>query len=338
MTNLAQEGQKRAPAFQDFEGQGAVFHSLRKDLALGQGVHAYLFCGPRGVGKRTLAALTGQGFLCNGPTKPCGQCPACKRVLDGNHPDVTVVQSEKTIGVDTIRELLRQASEHTYEGGRRIIRIEGAEKMTPQAQNSLLKTLEEPNQETVFLLTCDDVTRLLPTIISRCRMLKLHPWPDAYISQVLANQGISPERANLAASVSSGSIGAALACAGDDSYWERREQLLKTVFSLKDTGGICQVSALYKEAKDVADEWLSTVEGMIREVMLVRLQQRSQQSLEGYPQPWQRAAREAPLETFDALLTAVFNARRLKANQVNWQAAMETLLLSITEELKPWQL
>jgi len=325
-------------AFDDYKGQSAVYESLKKDLTTGQGVHAYLFSGPKGVGKRTLAALLGQGFLCSQAQKPCGQCPSCRRMLDGNHPDVMILKDEKSIKVDAVRELIRQASEHTYEGGKRIIMIHGAEKMTAQAQNSLLKTLEEPNEETVFLLTSDDATQLLPTIVSRCRVLKLHPWDEDYVEKALVKQGISAERARLAARVSYGSIGAAFERAADESYWERREQLIKNVFAMKDEGDVALVSGQYKDAKDSANAWLDDVEEMIREVMLVRLGQMERDVLTDYPQGWQRAAAEAPVEFFYKLLEAVFNARRLKLNQVNWQAAMESLLLVITEEMKPWQL
>ncbi|MBQ2700762.1 MAG: DNA polymerase III subunit delta' [Clostridia bacterium] len=325
-------------ALSDFTEQGPVYQSLQRDLSLGQGVHAYLFTGPKGVGKRTLAALVGQGILCSGPSKPCGQCPACKRVMDGNHPDVTILSDDKSIKVDAVRDMLRQVSEHTYEGGKRIVMIHSAEKMTQQAQNSLLKTLEEPNDETVFLLTCDDATQLLPTIVSRCRVLKMHPWSEAYVQKVLLERGLSADRARLAAHISAGSIGAALASATDESYWTLRTQLFQTVFSMEHPGDAALVSGRFKDAKDTANQWLNTVEEMIREVMLVRLGQADAAALADHPAPWQKASQEAPLDFFERLLEAVFNARRLKANQVNWQAAMETLLLVITEEMKPWQL
>lgn len=337
MTKLPREGQGTAPAFEAFKGQGAVFHGLQKDINSGQGVHAYLLCGPKGIGKRTLARLAGQGFVCQGAAKPCGRCPECLRAADGNHPDITVVKSDKSIGVDAVREILRLTAEHTYEGGRRIIRIENAERMTLQAQNSLLKTLEEPHAETVFLLTCDDTTQLLPTIISRCRVLRLHPWPDAYVAQVLRERGVTEERIRQAVKVSGGSIGAALSVAEDEAYWRRRALLLQTVFSIKGEGMICQVSAQFKEDKDAAEDWLGAVEEMIREVMLVRLGQGEVLALSEYPAPWQEAARQAPPETFERLLTAIFDTRRLRASQVNWQAALEKLLLSITEEMKLWQ-
>lgn len=325
-------------SFSAFEGQGAVYQSLQKDLYSGQGVHAYLFTGPKGVGKRTLASLMGQGLLCTGENRPCGQCPACIRMKDGNHPDVIFLQDEKSIKVEAVRDIIRQASEHTYEGGRRIIMINGAEKMTPQAQNSLLKTLEEPNADTVFLLVSDDATQLLPTIVSRCRVLKLHPWPEQYVEKILALHGVSADRARLAAHISAGSIGAALNRALDECYWERRDELLKTVFSMKSAADVAAVSGRYKDTKDTANEWLTSVEEMVREVMLVRLKQTDESVLNDYPEAWRRAAAEAPIEFFQKLLEAVFNARRLKSNQVNWQAAMETLLLVITEEMKSWQL
>ena len=338
MTAATREGLENAPALAAFAEQGAVFDGLKRDLKRGEGVHAYLFCGPKGVGKRTLAALTGQGFLCKGTDRPCGQCPECIRVLSGSHPDVTILQSEKSIGVDAIRELLHAVSEHTYEGGKRIVRIENAERMTPQAQNSLLKTLEEPNEETVFLLTCDDATKLLPTIISRCRMLRLHPWSDAYIIDVLQKRGIEPSRAQRSARVSGGSIGAAIACAEDESYWQRRQQILSTVFALKEKSEIGKVSNSFKDSKDDADGCLTCIEEMLREVLMVRLHQAGSEILADFPVHWKDAAVSAPLDSFDRLLDAVFHVRRLKASQVNWQAALETLLLAITEEIKQWQL
>ena len=133
----------------DFAAQGAVFAGLMQTLREGTFVHAYLISGMRGVGKHTLARLMAQYILCRGDKgdEPCGVCPSCVRMLDGTHPDVVRLLPEKdkkSIVVDQVRELVALAGEHTYEGGRRILLIEQAEKMNPQAQNALLKTLEEP--------------------------------------------------------------------------------------------------------------------------------------------------------------------------------------------------
>lgn len=137
----------------DFAAQGAVFAGLMQTLREGTFVHAYLISGMRGVGKHTLARLMAQYILCRGDKgdEPCGVCPSCVRMLDGTHPDVVRLLPEKdkkSIVVDQVRELVALAGEHTYEGGRRILLIEQAEKMNPQAQNALLKTLEEPRRRT----------------------------------------------------------------------------------------------------------------------------------------------------------------------------------------------
>lgn len=326
-----------APSFQDFEEQGAIFHGLKTAFLTGHGIHAYLFCGSKGIGKKTLAHLCAQTLFCKaqGQDKPCGICPPCIRFLDENHPDAMVVKGEKSILVDAIRQIVKAVGGHTYEGGRRAVIIENAEKMTTQAQNSLLKTLEEPNEDTVFFLISDDVTLLLPTIVSRCRVMRMHPWSDEYVERTLIARGIDPDHANRSAKVSSGSIGAALAVAGDASYWEMRKKLMDTVFSMSGAESILLVSSQMKDDKDRSGEILDTIEEMLRELLLARLNETLLQ--EEYPPLWQKMAKEADVDVFHRLLQAVFDARRLKASQVNWQAVLEMLLLRMTEECIVWQ-
>ena len=324
-----------APSFQDFEEQGAVFHGLKAAFQSGKTVHAYLFCGPKGTGKKTLARLLAQSLFCGEADKPCGRCPPCIRFRDGNHPDAMVIRGEKSISVEAVRQAVRAVGEHTYEGGRRAVLIENAERMTPQAQNSLLKTLEEPNEETVFFLIADEMSLLLPTIVSRCRVIRVHPWRDEYVEKTLLRRGVDEVRARQSARLSGGSIGAALKMAGDEEYWQLRRRLLDTVFSMAGRESVLQVSNQMKDDKDRSGEILDTIEELLRELAFSRL--RGEPAQEGFAPLWRRMAREAPIDVFHRLLQAVFNARRLKLSQVNWQAALETLLLEMTEECAVWQ-
>lgn len=325
-----------APSIRDFERQGAVYDGLMKTLAEGTFVHAYLISGMEGVGKRTLARAMGQYLLCTGKDKPCGQCAACVQVREGNHPDVLAIRPEKSIQVDAIREVIRKAGEHTYEGGRRVIRIEQAEKMTPAAQNCLLKTLEEPVEGTVFLLITDSPGLLLPTIVSRCRSLKLHPWPDDMVMDVLRRHGVGEARAREALHVSGGSIGRALSVAADEGYWKRREEIMRDFFALEGRSDILRVSGQWKDRRDQAEELLDDVEDMLRTLMLIRLGQRDASIMSGYPAPWQRMAKEGDLAAFVSLTDSVSEARRLRGNQVTWQAVVERLLLRLMEEKNRW--
>lgn len=321
----------------DFAPQGAAYDGLMKTLREGTFVHAYLISGMAGVGKRTLAQTMGQYLLCESQgDKPCGVCPACVQVREGTHPDMTLVRPEKSIQVDAIREVIRKAGEHTYAGGRRIIRIEQAEKMTPAAQNCLLKTLEEPVAGTVFLLVTDAPELLLPTIVSRCRALKLHPWADSVVLDVLHRHGVDQHRASEALHVSGGSLGKALSVAADEGYWQRRSEVMRDFFSLEGRSDILRVSAQWKDKRDQSGELLDDVEDMIRSLLLVRLGQRDRSAAGGFPAPWQQMAASGDTGDFVQLMDAVREARQLRASQVTWQAVVEKLLLRLMEEKTRW--
>lgn len=337
-----------APALKDFARQGAVYDGLLRTLEEGTFVHAYLISGLEGMGKKTLARLMAQYLLCTGEHKPCGKCPSCMQMLEDNHPDLVIVQpgkpiaahvdaGKKTIPVDDIRAVIEITGRHTFEGGRRVVVIRQAEKMQPAAQNALLKTLEEPVAGTIFLLVTDSPELLLPTIISRCRAIKLHPWPDAVILDVLKKHGVDDLRAKEALHVSGGSIGRALAVAADEHFWQRRSDVMRDFFALEGRSDILRVSNQWRERKDDADELLTDVEDMIRTLMLVRLGQREESTISAYPASWQRMAREGGLEAFVALMDAVSEARRLRGSQVTWQAVVEKLLLRLMEEKSKWQ-
>ncbi|MDD6051061.1 MAG: DNA polymerase III subunit delta' [Clostridiales bacterium] len=337
------------PVLSDFRGQGALYDGLIRTLEDGSFVHAYLISGASGMGKRTLARLMAQYLLCKGERKPCGVCPACIQVRDGNHPDVITVMPGKplspevkagmaSIPVDEIRHVNSLVGQHTFEGGRRIVIIERAEKMNQPAQNALLKTLEEPLAGTVFLLTTESPELLLPTIVSRCRALKMHPWPDDVVLKVLREHGVSPEMAQKALSVSGGSIGRAIAVAADEAYWQRRGDVMRDFFELQSRGDILKVSTAWKDRKDESDELLDDVEDMLRQLQLVRFGRQDEALLADYPPAWQRLAREGELQSFISLMEAVGTARRMRANQVTWQAVVEQLLLSLMEEKNRWSM
>jgi len=334
-------------ALDDFAPQGSLYEGLVHTLREGTFVHAYLLSGLEGMGKRTLAQCMAQFLLCTGPDKPCGMCPACQQVAANNHPDLIVVQPGKPISpevksglksipVKDIRAVVDITSRHTYAGGRRVVIIQQAHKMTPGAQNALLKTLEEPLGETVFLLITEAPEMLLSTIVSRCRALKLHPWPDDALLRVLKARGVEEHRARQAIAVSGGSMGRALEVADDEAFWQRRQDVMQDFFSLEKRSDILRISNQWRERKDDASELLNDVEDMVRTLMLVRLGHRDESALTGYPEKWQTLARKADVAAFVRLLDAVAEARRLRSQQVTWQAVVEKLLLRLMEERNQW--
>ena len=160
-----------------FLARGEAVSALISDVRSGRAPHAIALTGMAGVGKRTLARLLACAFLCVGEgAKPCMACKGCRRALNGTHPDLltpSAGEKERSIKVDHLREIIHALSMHAVEGGSRVVLLENAQRMTPQAQNALLKSLEEPDGSTRFILTASGDSGLLPTVRSRCAMLSL---------------------------------------------------------------------------------------------------------------------------------------------------------------------
>lgn len=174
--------------------------------------HALLFVGPEGVGKQLVSSVFAQGILCKDEERrPCGNCPSCRAVMNHTHPDLLIVQAEgQNIKIDQIRQLQHQAGLAGHMGTRRICIIEDADRLNEQAGNSMLKLLEDPPADMVFILITAKPYVLLPTIVSRCSMLKFEPLSFAALTQALIARGYNEAEAAVAARLGGGRLGVAL--------------------------------------------------------------------------------------------------------------------------------
>ena len=222
-------------AFADVLGHERIRDLLGRALASGRLPPALLFVGPRGVGKRTLALAVARALLCpDGPAQgdACGKCPACHRSGKALHPDLFLAEPEGatlTLKIERVRDLVREIDARPFEASARAIVIDDAHTMTEQAQNALLKSLEEPPPTSHVILVTPSPQTLLPTIRSRCQTLRLGPLPAALLEATLAERlSLSPAEARLRVSVSAGSLGQALSFEGE-TYGALRDELLKTM-------------------------------------------------------------------------------------------------------------
>ena len=219
-------------------GQDHILRQLGSSLAQGRLAHAYLLVGPRHVGKMTLAINLAQAVNCqSGMGEPCADCAQCQRIAKGQHPDVRVVApgyatgysnegraNRTVIGIDDVKEVLRSVNLNPFEGARSVIIVDGAEGMSVEAANALLKTLEEPPPLVMFLLLASDADLLLPTIRSRCQVFGLLPLARPVMLERLINEHQTTEAdAERLFRYSRGCLGWALRALTDHQVLEQRQ-------------------------------------------------------------------------------------------------------------------
>jgi DNA polymerase-3 subunit delta' len=208
---------------------------FQRCIRTGRTRHAYLIVGPAQVGKTTLAKAFAQALLCQGAEAPCLACRTCRLVQADRHPDVSLVSPEgASLKIEAIRELQQMLALSPVEGVYRVCIIRQMEMATPSAANCLLKTLEEPPQRVILLLTADGIDSLLPTIVSRCQVLSLRPVARERIVAALQDRGVERARARLLASLSQGRVGWAIEASQDARILERREQVLEKLLGLEE--------------------------------------------------------------------------------------------------------
>lgn len=238
-------------------------------IANNKSVHSYIISGQKGAGKLTFAKAFSAALLCE--NQGCFSCSDCKRVLSLQHPDVHLVESDKkTISVDLIRELLEEVPISPYEGKKKIYIIRNFGTATPQAQNALLKTLEEPPENVIFLLLCSQAEQLLITIRSRCREIKLgNANADIILKQL---EILFPDNPNnlKSAKECDGNIGQAIELVSSEEYWE----LYNYVKQILDAKSMAKCASMLEDKKEEIDTILKILENIITQRMINDKQQR----------------------------------------------------------------
>lgn len=236
-----------------FYGNATALHTLTSAVQGGRLCHAYLIEGEDGTGKTAFARLFAAAVLCTGKgDRPCGECSACYKTQRSVHPDLHVYEDDTKNKVDTVRKIKESVYTLPNDGDYKVYLICRAEELTIEAQNALLKILEEPPEDTVFLLTCRNRAVLAKTVVSRCIPIRLtavtqEECTDALVSREEAD----PEVAARLAAELHGNIGAALNALADSDYEQEKSRCLAVLDAILSGSEYSLLKALaaYENAK-----------------------------------------------------------------------------------------
>lgn len=325
--------------FGDIVGQEQIREHLRNAVLTGKISQSYIINGERSSGKEFIAKVFAMALQCEkGGIDPCQECHSCKQALSGNQPDIIRVLHEKpnSISVDDIRtQINNDVAIKPYSSKYKIYIVNEAEKMTQQAQNALLKTLEEPPEYVVILLLTSNLNALLPTILSRCVVLNMKPVADDQIKKYLMDELKVPDyKADICAAFARGNVGKAKTLASSEDFDNVKQEALVLLKNIQDMELYEIVAAIKKisEFKLDINDYLDLFAIWYRDVLLFKATNDANCLIfRDEVQAIKRVADRSSYEGIEKVITALDKAKaRLTAN-VNLDLTMELLLLEIKE-------
>ena len=325
--------------FRDIIGQEQIKAHFKTMVESGQVSHAYIIHGEQSSGKDFIARIFATALQCESKeTAPCGECRSCKQAANGNQPDIIFVQHEKpnTIGVEDIRtQIVNDMGIKPYSSPYKIYIVNEAEKMTPQAQNALLKTLEEPPAYGMIILLTTNVDSFLPTILSRCIVLNMKPVPDALVTKFLMEELNVPDyKAEVCTAFARGNIGKAKALATSEEFEQIKSDAVSLLKYVKEMDLADLVTTIKKitEYKFQIKDYLDIIMVWYRDVLLLKATNDANHLIfKEEIQYIRKVAVNSSYEGLETIIRAIETAKsRLDAN-VNFDLTMELMFLVINE-------
>lgn len=325
--------------FQDIIGHTQVIEHLKSAIKLDKISHAYIINGEAGSGKKMLASAFAMTLQCEtGNDEPCGKCKSCIQTMNGNQPDIIWLTHEKpgSIGVDDIRvQLNNDIGVKPYSSNHKIYIIDEADKLTIQAQNALLKTLEEPPVYAVIILLTTNHEALLPTILSRCVTLTLKFVEDNLIKKYLMEVKQVPDyKANISVAFAQGNVGKAIKLASTEEFDQLREDTFSVLRNMNDMEMYEVIEYIKKiaENKIAIGDYLDLITLWFRDVLLFKATNDVNNLVfRDNISDIKKQANKSSYNGIERIINALDKAKaRLNAN-VNFELVMELLLLTIKE-------
>ncbi len=335
-------------SLQNVLGQPQATGILRRILQEDRLTHTYLFFGPDSVGKKRAGYEFAKSLICEstGPLDACDACSSCRRIDQGLHPDVFFLEPETTstgreawIKIETIRDLQKKLAFLPYEGKTKVVLIDSAERINPQATNAFLKTLEEPPSQTVLILISSNPQQILPTVISRCQGIRFQPLTvptiQTLLEQMPEEEKFDPEEVALRASRAGGSLERAFDA--DLMEWaEIRRELATLLLNIS----FDRMDLLFSFTRNWAKsplripQMLKEISGLLRDAALLQIGCPAKVLLnQDMVSELQQLSSKYNRQSLANLNETVHQTRLALAGNANVQLALETLLLDFCEAL-----
>ena len=318
-------------------GNDSLLESLRNAACKGQVSHSYILNGADGTGKLLIARYFARLLQCTGEEKPCGHCLSCLQALSGHHPDIIEVGHEKPnlFGVDDVRTGINQTVQvRPYSSPYKVYILDEAEKMNQQAQNALLKTIEEPPDYVVILLLTSNAESFLETIRSRCVRLDVRPLPEDFIEELLLRRGAEKQDAVRAARLSGGSLGKTFSMLESEPFRKMSELTFGILrdplkLTMKDIHAFLgEMGKLREETENM----FSLMELWFRDVMVMKAGKGEALLLFREEQDHIRAqAARMSYAGTNRVFDEISHARECLNANVNYELTLELLLIAVKE-------
>lgn len=330
--------------FQDIVGQEQLKEHLQNAIRLKKVSHAYMIHGERSAGKEFIAKTFAMALQCENPQfngqnlEPCQECRSCRQAISGNHPDIIFITHEKpnTISVEDIRSQINgDVAIKPYSGPKKIYIMNEGEKMTVQAQNALLKTLEEPPEYVVILILTANVSALLPTVQSRCVLLNMKPVKDGQLKAFLMQTMEIPDyKADICVAFARGNVGKARLLAKSEEFDKVKEEalaLLRNINEMEINEIVAAIKKISEYQFDVND-YLDIFSIWYRDMLLFKATHDANHLIFREEIKYiRKVADKSTYEGIEKIIEALEKSKqRLNAN-VNFDLTMELLLLTIKE-------